>query len=74
MNTIIHIRNNMENKKIQNMKTEELAKWLHDNYEEISKKKGWRTQDICKVEFEDLPEENKSVMVSMARKIHKNVR
>lgn len=60
--------------KIQNMKTEELAKWLHDSYEEIAKKKKWNTQKKCKVEFEDLPIENKLVMISMARKIHKNIR
>jgi len=60
--------------KIQNMKTEVLAKWLHDSYEEISKKKKWNTRKECKVEFEDLPIENKQVMISMARKIHKNIR
>jgi len=60
-------------KKIQNMKTEELAKWLHDNYEEFSKKTGWRTQDNCQVEFEKLPEENKKVMLKMARRIHKHI-
>jgi len=60
--------------KLQNMNTGELAKWLHDSYEEIAKKKNWNTQKSCKVEFEDLPEENKSVMMSMARKIHKNLR
>jgi len=59
---------------INNMKTQVLAKWLHDSYEEIAKKKKWNTQKSCKVEFEDLPEENKSVMISMARKIHKNLR
>ncbi len=64
----------MENKKIQNMKTEELAKWLHDRYEEIAKKQNWETQKITRVEFEDLPEENKRTMISLARKIHKNVR
>ena len=58
-------------KKIQNMKVEELAKWLHDNYEEISKKHGWDTQIKCKVEYADLPPKNKLVMLSMARKIHK---
>ncbi len=63
----------MEKKKIQNMKTEELAKWLHDSYEEIAKRKNWNTQKSCKVEFKDLPEENKSVMLSMARRIHKNL-
>jgi hypothetical protein len=60
-------------KKIQNMKTKELAEWLHDNYEEIAKKKSWETQKSCKVKFEDLPEENKQVMVSLARRIHKNI-
>lgn len=64
----------MEKKKIQNMTTEELAKWLHDSYEEIAKKKSWNTQKSCKVEFEDLPKENKSVMLSMARRIHKWLR
>ena len=64
----------MENKKIQNMTTRELAKWLHDNYEAIAKKKNWDTQKSCKVDFEDLPKENQSVMLSMARKIHKNIR
>ena len=60
--------------KIQNMKTAELAKWLHDNYERISKIHKWDTQNKCKVEFEDLPDSNRKVMLSMARKIHKNLR
>jgi len=64
----------MENKfKIQNMKTEELAKWLHDNYEDLTKKNKWDTQKSCKVEFEDLPDENKKVMLSMVRRIHKRI-
>lgn len=64
----------MERKfKIQNMKTEELAKWLHDNYEELAKKNKWNIQKSCKVEFENLPEENKKVMLSMARRIHKRI-
>ena len=61
----------MEKEKLQNMKTNELAKWLHDSYEEIAKNKKWNTQESCKVEFEDLPLENKSVMISLARRIHK---
>ena len=63
----------MEQKKIQNMKTAELAEWLHDNYERIAKMHNWNTQDRCKTKFEDLPEENKKTMLSMARKIHKNL-
>ncbi len=47
----------------------ELAKWLHDTYEKIAEKKGWDTQKKCKVEFEDLPKENKSVMLNLAQYI-----
>jgi hypothetical protein len=60
--------------KIQNMKTEELAKWLHDNYEEIAKRENWETQKSCKVEFEDLPQKNKNVMIKLARRIHKRIK
>ncbi len=59
--------------KIQNMKTVELAEWLHNNYEEIARKNNWNTQIRCRVEFKDLPEENRRTMLSMARKIHKNI-
>jgi len=64
----------MEIKRIQNMKKEELAKWLHDNYEEISRSVGWNTQKDCKVEFEDLPKENKLVMLKIAGRIFKRIR
>jgi len=47
----------------------ELAEWLHDNYEEIATKKGWDTQDNCKVKFTDLPKENQAVMYEMACRI-----
>lgn len=46
-----------------------LAKYLHDNYEEISKKTNWNTQEKCKVEFENLPIENKNTMILLAGKI-----
>lgn len=60
--------------KIQNMTTRELAEWLHYNYELFSKVHCWDTQQSCKVDFEDLPQSNKKVMLSLARKIHKNLR
>lgn len=63
----------MEKIKIQNMRTAELAEWLHDNYERISKLQKWNTQKKCQTKFNELPEENKRVMLSMARKIHKNL-
>jgi len=59
----------MEKEKIGKMNGGELAKWLHDNYERISKEVNWKTQEKCKVEFEDLPKENKSVMLRMAQLI-----
>ena len=48
-----------------------LANWMHDQYEEISMEKGWDTQKKCKVEFEDLPEENREVMFELAKRIIK---
>lgn len=51
----------------------ELAKWLHDNYEIIAKEVGWNTQDKCKVEFKDLPKENKTVMLRLAQVIQVNL-
>ena len=51
------------------MKNIELAKWLHDNYEEIAKAKDWNTQESCKVEFDTLPEANKHTMIEVAERL-----
>lgn len=53
---------------LENMENS-LAKWLHDQYEEIAKEQGWNTQENCKVEFEKLPEKNKKTMVELAKRI-----
>lgn len=50
----------------------ELAKWLHNNYEEIAREKKWETQKSFKVEFDDLPKENKDTMISLADRIINN--
>ncbi len=47
----------------------ELAKWLHDNYEEVAKQQGWNTQENCKVDFDTLPEQNKQTMIEMAKRL-----
>jgi len=47
----------------------ELAEWLHNQYEEISKEVGWNTQKECKVGFNALPDKNKSVMLRLAQAI-----
>lgn len=56
--TIKHIMNNKE-----------LAKFMHDRYEYHSKRLGWNTQESCKVEFKDLPDNNKVVMLKVARDV-----
>ena len=49
-----------------------LAEWMHDTYEEISKEKGWSTQEDCRVLFDDLPEKNKEVMLEVAGRLLDN--
>jgi hypothetical protein len=46
-----------------------LAEYLHDNYEQIAKRTKWQTQKSCKVEFKDLPIENKNTMILLAGKL-----
>lgn len=52
----------------------ELARFMHDNYEELSKEVGWKTQDSCQVEFDDLPEANKIVMFKIAERVIKHLK
>ena len=51
------------------MRPEKLARWMHDQYEEIAKKEKWATQKIKRVRFEDLPEENRKVMLELAKRL-----
>lgn len=51
------------------MTKEELAKWLHDNYEAIAKEQNWDTQQRCKVEFDALPDANKRTMIEIADRL-----
>ena len=51
------------------MNKEQLARWLHDNYEEVAKQKDWNTQENCKVEFDTLPEANKQTMIEIAQRL-----
>jgi len=47
----------------------ELAKWLHDNYEEVAKNENWDTQENCKVDFDSLPDSNKQTMIKIAYRL-----
>lgn len=51
------------------MTKEELAKWLHDNYEAVAKEQKWNTQQSCKVEFDTLPDANKRTMIEVADRL-----
>jgi len=44
-----------------------MAEIIHMKYEQYANEVGWKTQDKCSVPFYDLPEENKEVMVKLAR-------
>jgi len=54
---------------MKTMNNIELAKWLHDNYEEVAKQKDWNTQENCKVEFDTLPDANKQTMIEIAQRL-----
>ena len=51
------------------MNRQELAAWLHDEYEEIAVDVGWETQDGTSVPFDELPDENQEVMLRLADRI-----
>lgn len=46
-----------------------LAGFMHDTYEEKSKELGWKTQEDCQVPFDSLPDENKRVMIEVAKEV-----
>jgi hypothetical protein len=48
-----------------------LAEWMHDNYEQLAKAENWQTQEITRVKFDDLPDENKSTMLALADRMLK---
>ena len=52
-------------------KIKELARFLHDTYEEKSREVGWKTQNNCRVAFDDLPAKNKIVMIRVAEALYK---
>ena len=49
--------------------SEHLAKKFHDTYERLSVEYGWKTQEQCQVEFADLPEENRELMIAVVSEV-----
>ena len=47
----------------------QLAEFMHNEYEKHAQKTGWNTQETCKVEFLDLPKENKKTMLLVAESV-----
>ena len=56
------------------MRPEELAEFMHDTYEKVSKEFGWKTQESCQVKFDNLPSRNKIVMIAVATEVIKKCR
>ena len=56
----------LKTNKIYTMDANALAELMHNKYEKISNELNWETQNKCKVDFKDLPKENKNVMINMA--------
>jgi hypothetical protein len=54
---------------IGNLNPKVLAIEFHNTYEEFAKNNGWKTQNKCKVAFEDLPKLNKETMIDTCRHI-----
>ncbi len=48
------------------MREEYLARWLHEEYERLAKMLGWKTKRKCRVDFNDLPIQNKKTMLMLA--------
>ncbi len=48
----------------------DLAKFMHEVYEEKAVSHGWQTQKKCRVPFDDLPEKNKETMIAVAEQVY----
>ena len=49
-----------------------LAKFMHEEYENMARLQDWETQEKCRVSFEALPEKNIKTMLGVAQQILKN--
>lgn len=49
--------------------SEELAKYFHQNYEQLAPHFGYKTREASAVPWEDVPEMNKNLMVTVCHRI-----
>lgn len=57
--------------KKKKLSVEELARFMHDEYEKTAKMFKWDTQKITRVDFNDLPIANKLTMYVVANEVIK---
>ena len=62
---VLHMSYNKKN-------TLRLAKFMHEEYENMARLQDWETQEKCRVSFEALPEKNIKTMLGVAQQILKN--
>ena len=48
---------------------EELANFMHVEYEKFAQGSGWETNKDCRVSFDDLPEANRKTMILVAESV-----
>lgn len=46
-----------------------IAKQFHKTYERLAVEYGWKSQESCQVPFEQLPEENRELMLAVVREV-----
>jgi hypothetical protein len=51
------------------MTAEELAQLFHETYERVAKEVGYKTRDESAVPWEQVPEDNKRVMITTAAEV-----
>lgn len=51
------------------MTDEDIARRFHDAYERLAPRFGWETQQRSRVEWDDLPEENRALMVAVVAEV-----
>ena len=54
---------------IADVQAEELARVFHRHYEEQAPVHGWETQERARVEWEELPQENRMTMIATCRAV-----
>lgn len=52
------------------LKVYNLAVIMHEQYEQAALETGWKTQESCQANFDNLPEKNKKVMLKVAEHVH----